>query len=126
MKRKVFNNTSNRILLATVLVQLVSGLSLMAIPKIYPTGVTVYNPSKAYNSYIIFSSPDAKTHLIDMNGNEVHKWDYIGFPSELLDPKVTGGKKGHVMLQLENGIGGNSGIFNNKVVGEIDWNGNVV
>lgn len=126
MKRKVFNNTANRILLATVLVQLVSGLSLMAIPKIYPTGVTVYNPSKAYNSYVLFSSPDAKTHLIDMNGNEVHKWDYIGFPSELLDPKVTGGKKGHVMLQLENGIGGNSGIFNNKVVGEVDWNGNVV
>ena len=101
-------------------------ISLIASPRIFPTGVTIYNLSKAYNGYVIFASPDAKTHLIDMNGNEVHKWDYIGFPSELLDPKVTGGKKGHVLLQLENGIGGNSGIFNNKVVGEVDWNGNVV
>lgn len=101
-------------------------ISMFASPRIYPTGVTIYNPLKSFNTYVLFSSPDAKTHLIDMNGNEVHKWDHIGFPSELLDPNVTEGKKGHVLLQLENGSGAYSGIFNNKVVGEVDWDGNIV
>jgi hypothetical protein len=43
-------------------------------PRIFPTGVTTYDPAQAYNSYVIFDgaldSPDGKTHLIDMDGNE--------------------------------------------------------
>ena len=99
----------------------------------YPTGVTVYDPAKAYNSYIIFSSPDHKTHLIDMNGNEVHSWNYEGFPGELLDPAVTNGQKGHVLVQYESiaskGITetpGKNSIFSNKTIAELDWSGNVV
>lgn len=114
---------SKSFLLALVLT---FGAGAFAIPRIYPTGVTIYNPAKSYNSFVIFGSPDGKTHLIDMNGNEVHQWPHIGFPSELLNPKVTNGKLGHVLLQVENAPGPWSGIFNNKVIGEADWDGNIL
>jgi len=86
-----------------VLAALVCGLCAMttqAAPSVYPTGVTVYDPAKAYNTYVAYGAPDGKSHLIDMNGNEVHTWPYLGFPTEILDPKATGGKKGHVLVQL--------------------------
>ncbi|MGD0103846.1 MAG: hypothetical protein ABSC06_07390, partial [Rhodopila sp.] len=41
---------------------------IWASPRIYPTGVTVYDPSRTYNSFICFSSPDGNTHLVDMDG----------------------------------------------------------
>jgi hypothetical protein len=34
-------------------------------PSIYPTGVTCYDPGKAYNVFVLFSGSDDKTHLID-------------------------------------------------------------
>src|SRR5262245_60738566 len=115
-------------LLCSVLVVGAAG----AAPRIYPTGVTLYDPAKAWNSYVIFGAPDDKTHLIDMNGNEVHRWDFIGFPSELLDPQVTGGKLGHVLLQTESISGndtsvqpGRPNLFRNKTVAELDWSGKV-
>ena len=43
-----------------------------AAPSVFPTGVTRYDPAKAWNGYVLFSGQDRKTHLIDMNGNEVH------------------------------------------------------
>lgn len=100
-----------------------SYLSLQAAPSVFPTGVTVYDPAKAYNTYVLFSSLDSNTHLIDMDGNEVHSWPYFGFPSEILDPKLSKGERGHILLQLENGP---NGFFNNKVVGELDWNGRIL
>ena len=68
--------------------------NLGAAPSVYPTGVTRYDTATAYNGYVIFSGQDKKTHLIDMNGNEVHRWDAEGFPPVLLDPALTGGKRG--------------------------------
>ena len=50
-------------------------------PSVYPTGVTRYYPAKAYNVFVLFSGADDKTHLIDMDGNEVHRWDHRGLPS---------------------------------------------
>jgi hypothetical protein len=107
--------------------------SAMAAPSVYPTGVTVYDPALAYNTYVIFGGPDHKTHLIDMNGNEVHSWDHAGFPSELLDPEVTGGKPGHVLVQLSTDERAGAGVvpnmpaeFRNRTIGELDWDGNVV
>ena len=100
-----------------------------AAPSVYPTGVTVYDPAKAYNTYVAYGAPDGKSHLIDMNGNEVHTWPYLGFPTEILDPKVTGGKKGHVLVQLsaiDQSEQAFNGIFNNKTIGELDWDGKVV
>lgn len=127
--------TRNPLLLRSAL-----GLSLafaaagaaLAEPSVFPTGTTRYDPAKAYNSFVIFASPDAKTHLIDMDGHEVHRWDLGGFPSELLDPALTGGAKGHVLVQLAAGADSGTGevpgaaIFDNKAIGELDWDGKVV
>lgn len=102
--------------------------NLGAAPSVYPTGVTRYDTATAYNSYVIFSGQDKKTHLIDMNGNEVHSWKAEGFPPVLLDPALTGGKRGNVLLQLASTLGSfNQGDgLNNQAIGELDWNSNVV
>lgn len=99
-----------------------------AAPSVYPTGVTRYDTAIAYNSYVIFSGQDKKTHLIDMNGNEVHSWDAEGFPPVLLDPALTAGKRGHVLVQLASTVGtSNEGNgLRNQAIGELDWNSNVV
>jgi len=93
---------------AAVAVGLASPVAL-AEPSVFPTGVTIYDPSLAFNSYVVFASPDHKTRLIDMSGAVVHQWDYAGFPSEILDPAVTGGKKGHLLVQLSTIEGGGAG-----------------
>lgn len=99
-----------------------------ASPSVYPTGVTRYDPALAHSQYVIFSGQDQKTHLIDMNGNEVQRWDAEGFPPVLLDPAVAGGKRGHVLVQLASTAGttneGNG--LRNQSIGELDWHGKVV
>jgi Arylsulfotransferase (ASST) len=107
--------------------------SVHAEPSIYPTGVTRYDPGKAYNVFVLFSGADQKTHLIDMDGSEVHAWDHFGFPSGLIDPALIGGKRGHVILWLSVMTGSQTGAipglplaYKNKVLGELDWDGSVV
>jgi len=102
-------------------------------PSVYPTGVTRYDPGKAENVFVLFSGDDDQTHLIDMDGNEVHRWDHPGFPSGMLDPALVGGARGHVILQLAtmNGnevgmIPGMTALFKNKTFGEVDWEGKVI
>lgn len=95
-------------------------------PRVFPTGTTIYDPARAYNSYIMFGGTDGKSHLIDMNGNEVHRWEHFGFPAEVLDPAVTHGEKGHVLVQLDNSPGSWGGIFENNTIGEQDWGGKTV
>lgn len=102
-------------------------------PSVYPTGVTAYDPALAYNTYVVFGAPDHKTHLIDMNGNEVHRWDFAGFPSEVLDPTVIGGERGHVLVQLSTDERAGAGVvpnmpaeFRNRTIGELDWDGKTV
>jgi hypothetical protein len=102
-------------------------------PSIYPTGVTRYDPHKAYNMFVLFGAADYKTHLIDMDGKEIHRWEYTGFPSGMLDPKLTGGKRGHVIVQLTHlsrgdarFISGMPVLFSDKTIGEVDWNGKTV
>jgi hypothetical protein len=108
-------------------------------PSIYPTGTTIYDPQKAYNSYVVFGGSDGKTHLIDMNGNEVHRWERVGQPSEILDPAITGGKKGELLVDDPSlgapltGIGGHDLPIaavakspRSVTVGELDWDGNTV
>ncbi|NVD70969.1 aryl-sulfate sulfotransferase [Duganella sp. BJB1802] len=102
--------------------------NLGAAPSVYPTGVTRYDTATAYNSYVIFSGQDKNTHLIDMNGNEVHRWNAEGFPPVLLDPALTGGRRGHVLVQLASAAGtSNEGNgLRNQAIGELDWNSKVV
>ena len=103
-----------------IIVAILMSAVALANPTVYPTGTTIYDPEKAWNSYVVFASPTGKTHLIDMAGNEVHRWELAGFPSEVLDPALTGGKKGHLLVQVENGEGMWGGIFNNIAIGEVD------
>src|SRR5271167_3990672 len=57
----------------------------MGHPTIYPTGVTLYDPAKAWNGYTIFPAADLGALLIDMNGREVQLWKGLqGFPNKLL------------------------------------------
>lgn len=95
-------------------------------PWVYPTGVTVYDPARAYNSFISFSGADGNTHLIDMDGNEVHRWPHEGLPGDVIDPRLVGGARGHVLLQLSRNDDPRGGIFTNKTVGELDWAGQLV
>ncbi|MBH4343115.1 ArsR family transcriptional regulator, partial [Pseudomonas aeruginosa] len=102
-----------------------------AAPSVYPTGVTRYNPQKAFNQYVIFSGADRKTHLIDMNGNEVKRWDYPGFPAAVIDPALNGGKRGHVLLQLADlaapdKLASPGNGLANQALGELDWDGKEV
>jgi hypothetical protein len=89
-------------------------------PSIFPTGVTIYFPERAYSSYVLFDGRDGKSYLIDMNGNDVKRWNYTGFPVEMIDPKLARGKLGHVFVQKE------PDIFANETLLELDWNGKVV
>ncbi|MES2262407.1 MAG: aryl-sulfate sulfotransferase [Pseudomonadota bacterium] len=113
--------------MALAIAAVLATTAAMAGSSVFPTGVTRYDPAKAYNSYVVFSGQDKKTHLIDMNGNEVHQWANEGFPPVLLDPALTGGKRGNILLQLGNQPGVSSGNgLGNKSIGELDWQGNVV
>jgi Arylsulfotransferase (ASST) len=109
------------------------GLDASAAPSIYPTGVTRYNPARAYNSFVLFSGQDHKTHLIDMNGNEVHTWAYDGSPPVYLDPRLTHGALGHVLVRLAQsaehrgtGLGQGTLVPSNKTIAELDWDGRVL
>jgi hypothetical protein len=115
----------------TVALALVFQAPALASPSVYPTGVTRYDPVKAYNAYVLFSGADDITHLIDMNGHEVHRWPHAGFPSAVLDPAVTDGERGHVLLELEKkapppGFPGLGSGLSNQSIGEVDWNDQVV
>ena len=78
-----------------------AGTAMTAGPSIYPTSVTIYDPARAYNSYVLFDGRDQKSYLIDMNGHDVHSWSYSGFPVEMIDPAINRGRRGHVIVQKE-------------------------
>jgi hypothetical protein len=82
-------------------VTLASHTRASASPRIFPTGVTVYEPARAYNSFVCFSALDGKTHLVDMDGNQVHQWSRPGVPGEVIDPKLVGGQRGVVLQPVQ-------------------------
>lgn len=48
---------------------------LGAAPSVYPTGTTIYDPSRAWSGYVVFHTPGpGGAVLIDMNGTEVRRW----------------------------------------------------
>ena len=122
-------------------IALLLGLAAVAVvwagPTVFPTGVTRYDPSKAYNCDVLFSAPDNRTYLIDMDGNVLHRWDRAGFPAKMLNPVLTGGVKGEIGVQLAlvpagskaGQIGlvpGQHGIFRDLTFGYLDWTGKAV
>ncbi len=80
---------------------MVCGLCLLACapalagPQLWFTGVTSYNPQKAWNGYTIMAG-DVSAKLIDMNGNLVHEWDLRG--GDGMPNKIYPG--GHLLTSL--------------------------
>lgn len=111
-----------------------------AIPTIYPTGVTIYDPTAAWNGFVLFNGTDERTYLIDMDGHPLHRWDRHGFPSRIVDPSQVGGQRGILGTQLSSislvealTMGGATGVipggpatFRDKTFGYVDWNDRVL
>ena len=56
----------------------------MGHPTVYPTGVTLYDPEKAYNGYTVMPVKGQGAMLIDMNGQEIKLWKGVhGFPNKI-------------------------------------------
>ena len=70
-------------------------------PSVFPTGTTIYDPARAYNSFVLFSGGDDVSRLIDLTGKVVHEWKYTGQPVAFIDPALVDGKRGHVFVTLE-------------------------
>lgn len=97
-------------------------------PSVYPTGTTIYDPSRAYNSYVLFAGGDDVSRLVDLSGKVVHEWKYTGQPVAFIDPALIEGQRGHVFVTLESEEGkgtdlvpGRAQTRIRKTVGEIDW-----
>jgi hypothetical protein len=46
-----------------------------AYPSIYPTGTTIFDPGRTWSGYTVFGIDDQAAVLVDMNGNEVQRWE---------------------------------------------------
>ncbi len=91
----------------------------MSYPTVYPTGVTVYNPKKAWNGFTIFQAREQGALLIDMNGTEVNFWQGLhGFPNKMLPGGYVFGHLGE--------RNNNFGMQDQTDLVQVDWEGNVV
>ena len=109
-------------LLVLVLLLLTAGSAVFqswgvdAAPSIYPTGTTIYQPDRTWNGYTVLNSSLSEVVLIDMNGNELHRWDGMrGYPPRLLP----GG-------YLLGGLGTRSPHLETITFAQLDWDGNIV
>lgn len=87
--------------------------------NVIPYGTIKYDPTKAWNSYVILAG-GGSTKLIDRNGNLVKEWDVKGgqgFPA-----KVYPG--GHVAAQIYPGPKG--GFQDGNTLALMDFDGNIV
>jgi hypothetical protein len=93
--------TSTRSYFTTLAAALGTGVLLYAAPSVYPTGVTIFDPAKAWNGYTVLSPLGGQAAIvIDMNGNIVKQWDgYVssaGGPVRILPGGVVMGAAGAV------------------------------
>ena len=87
--------------------------------NVFPTGVTKYDPEKAWSGYTLMQVVGVGAVLIDMNGNVVRTWDqFQGFPNKLLP---NGGLMGSLGMRPKE-----YGYQDMADVTQIDWDGNVV
>ncbi len=126
-----------RRLSASALVLSLAGFCAMkgakAEPSVFPTGTTIYDPARAFNSYVLFAAGDGVSRLIDLNGNVVHDWKFTGQPAAYIDPALIGGARGHIFVTLETEEGKGTDLVPGRVqtritktVGEVDWDGKPV
>ena len=91
----------------------------MTYPSIYPTGTTIYDPSKCWNGYTLFQARELGALLIDMNGTEVKLWKGLhGFPNKLLPGGYVMGHTGERNHAF--------GMQDYVDVIQVDWDGKVV
>lgn len=91
----------------------------MGHPSVYPTGVTVYDPHKAYGGYTIFQAAEVGALLIDMNGREVQLWSGLqGFPNKLLPGGYVLGSTGQRNPRF--------GLQDQIDLVQVDWEGRIV
>ena len=91
----------------------------MGHPTVYPTGVTIFNPEKAWNGYTILPAPDKGALLIGMNGHEIRLWENVqGFPNKMFPGGMLMGSRGtrHPKYGLQDQLD----------LIQVDWSGNVV
>ncbi|WLE98566.1 MAG: arylsulfotransferase family protein [Candidatus Electrothrix communis] len=94
--------------------------SAFAAPPVFPVGVTIHNDLEAYQGYTIFTSyAEKRVILIDMDGNEVHTWDYDGKLGD--NPKLL--DNGNILTAYN--IPPSTGQVGVALV-ELDWEGNIV
>ena len=114
-------NTSSKIIAFVVIGLLVAiGFNRVnAYPSVYPTGTTIYDPEKAWNGYVVFGLPsNSGAILIDMNGNEIRRWDGVNVEPEPMRI-LPGGYVVGSATQRE-------GHQEAKALVQLDWDGNVL
>ena len=89
-------------------------------PTKFPKGLTINDRSKAFDCHVFYDGRDGSSYLINALGEDVRTWPHTGFPVEMIDPTINGGKRGHVLLHRE------PEVFFNKVLLEMDWDANIV
>ena len=91
----------------------------MGHPTVYPTGVTLYNPDKAFSGYTILPAPDLGALLIGMNGHEIRLWkDVHGFPNKIFPGGYLMGSRGTRNPKY--------GLQDQLDLIQVDWDGKVV
>lgn len=91
----------------------------MGHPTIYPTGVTLYNPEKAWSGYTLLQAADTGALLIDPHGREVKLWRGLqGFPNKLLPGGQVFGSTGRRNPRY--------GFQDQLDLVQVDWDGNIV
>lgn len=91
----------------------------MTYPSIFPTGTTIYDPTRCWNGYTIFPAKDLGALLIDMNGAEVKLWKGLqGLPNKMLPGGYVMGSTGERNSQY--------GFQDYLDVIQVDWDGNIV
>lgn len=91
----------------------------MGQPSVFPTGTIKYDPSKAYNGYTLVPTINDGILLFDMNGNEVRRWDFRGFPPKLLPGGHLIGNSGerHPKYGMQDGVN----LMQISYDGEVEW-----
>ena len=88
---------------------------VFALPTVYPTGMTIYDPLQAYIGYTIFyAGSEDKVFLIDMDDTVVHSWERPDYNLGYAEPLENGNILTFGHTEQSDGII------------ELDWNSNVV
>ncbi|CUS26820.1 thioredoxin [Paucilactobacillus oligofermentans DSM 15707 = LMG 22743] len=91
----------------------------MGEPLVFPTGTVRYNPKKAWSGYTLVPTINDGILLFDMNGNEIRRWNFQGFPPKLLPGGHVIGNSG--MRYPENGMQDSVNLAQIDYDGNLEW-----